>query len=56
LSFKIYENSEDSKDNQENYEGFFPSLLDYRMSLQERGDDEFTMVSKLKTFLLDNNS
>ena len=47
--------SEDSKDNQENYEGFFPSLLDYRMSLLERGDDEFTMVSKLKTFLLDNN-
>lgn len=48
-------NSEDIKDNQENYEGFFPSLLDYRMSIQERGDDDFTIVSKLKTFLLDNN-
>jgi hypothetical protein len=36
------------------FEGFFPTMFEYYLNLQDRGDDQFTIVSKLKTFLLDN--
>ena len=47
----IMANIENQQDNLrlEDFEGFFPTLLEYRLTLQDRGDDEFTIISKFKT-------